>query len=93
MEADFNYNVAKLKPEVEYKDGTLAVRQPDSNGMPALADITDYRNEWGLRLYDKVPMDLRWIWGWNQRSATGWSVVDRAQSHSRRGQLHGRPDR
>ncbi len=58
LEADFNYNVAKLKPEVEYTDGTLIVRQPDVSGMPDLRDITDYKNEWGLRLYDDVPMDL-----------------------------------
>ena len=58
MEADFKYNVANLKPEVEYKDGSLAVRQPDVKGMSSLAGITDYRNDWGLRLYDKVPMDL-----------------------------------
>jgi hypothetical protein len=58
MEADFNYNVAKLKPEVEYTDGTLVVRQPEVSGMPALSGITGYRNEWNLRLYDGVPMDL-----------------------------------
>src|SRR5512142_3334335 len=59
LEADFTYNVAKLKPEVEYTDGTLVVRQPEVNGMPALQGIADFRNEWGLRLYDGVPMDLR----------------------------------
>jgi hypothetical protein len=58
LEADFTYNVDKLKPEVEYKDGTLAVRQPEVKGLPDLRDITDYRNEWDLRLYDQVPMDL-----------------------------------
>jgi hypothetical protein len=58
MEADFTYNVAKLKPEVEYTDGTLVVRQPEVNGMPALQGIADFRNEWGLRLYDGVPIDL-----------------------------------
>ena len=58
LEADFTYNVAKLKPEVEYTDGTLVVRQPEVNGMPALQGIADFRNEWGLRLYDGVPMDL-----------------------------------
>ncbi len=58
MEADFTYNVAKLKPEVEYTDGTLVVRQPETKGMPTLLSITDFRNEWGLRLNDKVPMDL-----------------------------------
>ncbi len=58
LEADFTYNVARLKPEVEYTDGTLVVRQPEVNGLPALQGITDFRNEWGLRLYDQVPMDL-----------------------------------
>jgi hypothetical protein len=58
LEADFTYNVAKLKPEVDYTDGTLVVRQPDVKGLPALPGVTDYRNEWGLRLYDEVPMDL-----------------------------------
>src|SRR5688572_17722213 len=59
LEADFTYNVAKLKPEVDYTDGTLVVSQPDAKGLPVLRDITDYRNEWGLRLNNKVPMDLR----------------------------------
>jgi hypothetical protein len=59
LEADFNYNVAALKPEVKYTDGTLVVRQPEISGMPDLRDITDFRNEWKLRLNDKVPMDLK----------------------------------
>lgn len=58
LEADFTYNVAKLKPEVKYTDGTLVVRQPEVNGLPALQGITDFRNEWGLRLSDDTPMDL-----------------------------------
>jgi hypothetical protein len=58
LESDFVYNVAKLKPEVMYADGTLVVRQPDTNGLPALQGITDFHNEWSLRLYDGVPMDL-----------------------------------
>jgi hypothetical protein len=58
LEANFNYNVARLKPEVEYRDGKLSVQQPDILGFPALQNITDYRNEWSLRLYDEVPMDL-----------------------------------
>jgi hypothetical protein len=58
LEADFTYNVAKLKPEVEFTDGTLVVRQPESGGMPALQGITDFRNEWNLRLNSEVPMDL-----------------------------------
>ena len=58
LEADFNYNVARLKPVVEYTDGTLVVRQPDVSGLPVLRDIADYRNEWDLRLNDEVPIDL-----------------------------------
>jgi hypothetical protein len=63
LEADFNYNVARLKPEVAYADGKLAIRQPDIEGLPVLQNITDFRNEWGLRLSDKVPMDLSVIVG------------------------------
>jgi len=59
MEADFTYNVARLKPEVEYKDGTLVVQQPETNGFPSVLGIGGFRNEWGVRLDDKVPMDLR----------------------------------
>ena len=59
MEADFTYNVAELKPEVEYTDGTLVLWQPESKGLPDLRRITDFRNEWALRLNDQVPMDLR----------------------------------
>jgi hypothetical protein len=59
LEANFNYNVSRLKPEVRYTDGTLVVRQPEVNGLPLLQGITDYRNEWGLRLYDAVPMELK----------------------------------
>jgi hypothetical protein len=58
LEADFTYNVARLKPEVKYTDGTLVVWQPGSKGLPAFQGITDYRNEWGLHLSDEVPMDL-----------------------------------
>jgi hypothetical protein len=59
LEAGFNYNVDKLKPEVEYTDGKLVVRQPDIQGFPVLQNITDFRNEWNLHLNNEVPMDLR----------------------------------
>lgn len=59
LEADFNYNVAKLKPEVEYTDGTLIVQQPEGNGLPVLQGITDFRNEWNLHLDDQVPINLK----------------------------------
>lgn len=59
LEADFNYNVAELKPEVEYTNGRLVVRQPGTRGLPALRDIQDFRNEWSLSLNDGAPIDLR----------------------------------
>jgi len=58
LEADFTYNVAKLKPEVEFTDGTLIVQHPDVRGYRTLQDIKDFRNEWDLRLNNDVPMNL-----------------------------------
>lgn len=58
LEADFTYNVARLKPEVEYTNDTLVIRHPEVRGLPALQGITDYRNEWNLRLNDGLPTDL-----------------------------------
>lgn len=59
LEADFNYNVDRLKPEVKYTNDRLVVRQPEADGLPNLTGISNFRNEWDLRLFDKVPMDLR----------------------------------
>ncbi len=60
LEGNFNYNVARLKPELSYTGGnTLVVKQPDVIGMPNWINVGDFRNEWGLRLSDKVPMDLK----------------------------------
>ena len=58
LEADCNYNVAELTPEMEFTDGVLVLRQPDVEGLPALQNITDYRNVWELRLNNEVPVDL-----------------------------------
>ncbi len=58
LEADFTYNVAKLKPEVEFTDGTLVVQHPDVRGYRSPQDIRDFRNEWDLRLNNDVPMNL-----------------------------------
>jgi hypothetical protein len=58
LEADFTYNVAKLKPEVEFTDGTLIVQHPNVRGYRTLQDIKDFRNEWDLRLNNDVPMNL-----------------------------------
>jgi hypothetical protein len=43
---------------VGYTGGTLFVRQPEVDGLTSLRNITDFRNEWNLRLDDQVPMDL-----------------------------------
>lgn len=59
LEADFTYNVAELKPEVEYEGDRLTVTQPDSEGFPVLRDIAGFRNEWDLHLNDSVPMDMK----------------------------------
>jgi hypothetical protein len=59
LDANFTYNVDSLKPEVKYTDGTLIVQQPETEGLPDLRGIRDFRNEWGLQLNGEVPMDLR----------------------------------
>jgi hypothetical protein len=60
LEANFTYNVAELKPEVDYGGGTLSVRTPDvETGIGSLWDAGDYRYEWDLRLNDDVPMELQ----------------------------------
>jgi hypothetical protein len=59
LDANFTYNVAELKPEVDYSGGTLTVRTPDvETGIGSLLDVADYRYEWDLRLKDDVPMEL-----------------------------------
>jgi hypothetical protein len=59
LEANFSYNVAALKPEVEHSDGVLTVRHPDvKTRVGSLWNLEDYRNEWLVRLNDKVPTDL-----------------------------------
>jgi hypothetical protein len=59
MEADFAYNVAAWQPRVDYEvvgnSGDLTVQQQGlGEGIPT----TDVRNEWDLRLNEKVPVDL-----------------------------------
>lgn len=58
VEADFNYNVARLKPEIKSTDGRFVIQQPGNEGMPDVRGITDFHNEWALRFNDAVPMDL-----------------------------------
>jgi len=58
LDAHFTYNVAVLNPQVDFTDGVLVVRQPDTKGVPALQNITDFRNEWNLNLHDGLPMTM-----------------------------------
>jgi len=59
LEADFKYNVAELKPEVEYSNDLLQVRTPDvQTRVESIWDLDDYRYEWDLRLNDKVSMEM-----------------------------------
>jgi len=60
LRADFAYNVAELKPEVDYSGGKLTVRTPEvDTGIGSLWDINEYRYEWDLRLNDDVPMEMK----------------------------------
>jgi hypothetical protein len=58
LDADFTYNVAELKPQVESTDGLLVIRQPEVQGLPSLQRLSEFRNEWNLRLNNEVPMEL-----------------------------------
>jgi len=58
LDSDFAYNVAEMKPQVEYTNGTLVVKHADVKGTPSLYGLTGYRNEWNLRLNNDVPMNL-----------------------------------
>jgi hypothetical protein len=59
MEADFAYNVADWKPEVNYDvsgdTGELIVQQGSAEGGRLGGDA---RNEWDIRFNDEVPTDL-----------------------------------
>jgi hypothetical protein len=58
LDADFGYNVAEYKPEVTYKSGVLAIRQPSVKGRASLWDVDDYRYEWDLHLNDDVSIEM-----------------------------------
>ena len=59
LEADFTYNVAELKPTVDYSGSTLSVLTPDVRVTAAsLLNLNDYQYTWDLRLNDAVPMDM-----------------------------------
>lgn len=58
LEGDFAYNVARWKPEIDYHvaggRGSLTIRQPEVGHTPT----GNARNEWDLRVNDKVPLEL-----------------------------------
>jgi N-terminal domain of toast_rack, DUF2154 len=59
LNAEFRYNVAAWKPEIEYNviegQGKLIVRQPRLEGIVG----PNARNEWDLAINEDIPMDLR----------------------------------
>lgn len=61
LHADFSYNVAEWKPEVDYQiengTGLLTVQQPLSRGIGKLP-LGNARNEWDLRFNNDVPLRL-----------------------------------
>jgi hypothetical protein len=60
LEANFAYNVAELKPEIDYSGGRLAVRTPDvQTGIASFLDVDRFQYDWDLRLNDHVPMDMQ----------------------------------
>jgi hypothetical protein len=59
MEADFVYNVAALKPEIEVGEDSLVIRTPETRfRFSSLFDLDDFRNEWDLHFSDDVPLSL-----------------------------------
>jgi hypothetical protein len=58
LEADFSYNVARWKPEVEYSvsgtRGLLTIRQPEGSHGPK----GPRHYEWDLHFNNKVPLEL-----------------------------------
>ena len=58
LEANFTYNVAALKPEVEFTDGKLVIWEPGNRGRPDWRGVSEFRNEWSLHFNNETPMDL-----------------------------------
>jgi len=59
LQADFTYNVAELKPELNLSDDVLTILTPETEGMASFWDLDDYRNEWDLRFNNDVPMEMK----------------------------------
>jgi hypothetical protein len=68
LNAEFVYNVDRLKPELTYNTsaagGTIAISQPGASGLIRTPD--GWRNEWTLRLNDKAPLKLNLTMGAGQ---------------------------
>jgi len=60
MRANFTYNVADWKPQVDYTvtdgSGRLNIRQPSSEQISARSDI---RYTWDLKFSEEIPLDMR----------------------------------
>ena len=72
LDAHFVYNIENWKPEVDYKDGRLTVRQGGDErawGVPA-GNLDEVRNEWELRFSPAVALDL------HVRAGAGQGTLD-----------------
>jgi len=72
LDAHFVYNIENWKPEVDYKDGQLTVRQGGDErawGVPA-GNLDEVRNEWELRFGPTVALDL------HVRAGAGQGTLD-----------------
>ena len=62
MEADFEYNRESWRPEISFEQdgsaGDLLVKQPGLTGDFDINLGDNQRNEWRIRLNDRVPIDL-----------------------------------
>ncbi len=60
MRANFTYNVADWKPQVDYTvtdgSGRLNIRQPSSEQISVRSDI---RYTWDLKFNEEIPLDMR----------------------------------
>lgn len=60
MRANFTYNVADWKPQVDYTvadgNGRLNIRQPSSEQISVRSDI---RYTWDLKFNEEIPLDMR----------------------------------
>jgi len=59
LEAEFSYNVAEMKPDVDLNGERLRVRTPQVDvGFDSFWDLDDFQNEWELAFSDEIALDL-----------------------------------